>query len=154
MRKVDQWNGLIFLVFSGLICWGSALLPYGDIRHPGPGFLPLWCGIILGVLSIGLLVKNTVRRGVQSKLVWELFSEKVRWGKVLSALLALLSYTFLMDYLGFLIMTILFLTFLLRFIDPQPWKTVVGWALGGSIASYLIFEIWMKLNLPKGFLGL
>jgi hypothetical protein len=41
----------------------------------------------------------------------------------------------------------------LRSIEPQTWKAVIGWALVGSLGSYLVFEVWMKLRLPKGFLG-
>ena len=58
-----------------------------------------------------------------------------------------------MDFIGFLIVTFLLMAVLLRFIEPQPWKAVIGWALVGSVGSYLIFEVWMKLRLPKGFLG-
>ena len=51
------------------------------------------------------------------------------------------------------LITFLFMASLIRFVDPQPWKRVIGWALVGSVGSYLIFEVWMKLRLPKGFLG-
>lgn len=46
------------------------------------------------------------------------------------------------------------MAFLLRYIEPHPWKSVIGWTLIGSLGSYLIFEVWMKLRLPKGFLGI
>lgn len=152
MKKVDQWNGLAFLILSGLICWGSSGLPYGTIHNPGPGFLPLWLGIIMGLLSIGLLVKATVQKKGM-RILRELLDEKIRWVKVLCVLIALLLFAFLMDYLGFPIVTFLFMAFLFRFIDPQSWKSVVGWSLVGSVGSYLIFEVLMKLRLPKGFLG-
>ena len=152
MRKVDQWNGVVFLIISGLICWGSSHFPYGNVHNPGPGFLPLWLGIILGALSICLSIKATLQtKGV--RMLRELLTEKIRWGKVLLTLIALVLYGFLMDYIGFLFITFLFMAFLIRFVDPQPWKRVIGWALVGSVGSYLIFEVWMKLRLPKGFLG-
>ncbi len=59
-----------------------------------------------------------------------------------------------MDTIGYLLITFLLMAFLLRAIEPQPWKTVIGWALAGSLGSYLIFEVWMKLRLPRGFLGI
>ena len=30
---------------------------------------------------------------------------------------------------------------------------IIGWALIGSTGCYLIFEVWIKLRLPKGFFG-
>ncbi|MBM4314336.1 MAG: tripartite tricarboxylate transporter permease, partial [Deltaproteobacteria bacterium] len=67
-----------------------------------------------------------------------------------SMLKALILYAILLDYIGFLIVTFLLMVVLLRFIEPQPCKGVIGWALAGSVGSYLIFELWMKLRLPKG----
>jgi len=153
MKKADQWSGLILLILSGLICWGSLFLPYGNIRNPGPGFYPLWLGIILGAMSVGLIWK-TSRQKEGARTLRDILAEKVRWEKVLWVLITLVLYAALMDFLGFLIATFLLMAFLLRFIEPQPWRTVFLWTLVGSLGSYLIFEMWMKLRLPKGFLGI
>ena len=91
------------------------------------------------------------RRG--GEVLRDIVAEKVRWGKVLFVLIALVLYGCLMNFLGFLIVTFLLMAFLLRFIEPHPWKSVIGWTLVGSVGSYLVFEVWMKLRLPKGFLG-
>ncbi len=152
MKKVDQWSGIVLLIIAVLICWGAGTLPYGNIHNPGPGFFPLWLGIILGVLSIGLIVKTTTQKE-NVGYVKEFLSEKIRWVKVFFVIIALILYGILIDYLGFLIITFLFMAFLLRFVGLQSWKTVIGWALIGSIGCYLIFEVLIKLRLPKGFLG-
>lgn len=39
-----------------------------------------------------------------------------------------------------------------KFFKLLPAWIVVGWILVGIVASYLSFEVWMKLRLPKGFL--
>lgn len=152
MKKADQWTGLFLLILSALICGGSLRLPYGSVHNPGPGFFPLWLGIILGAMSIGLILKTT-RQREGARMMRELLAEKFRWGKVISVIIALLLYGLLMDSLGFLIVTFLFMAFLLWFVDPQPWRTVILWTLVGGLGSYLIFEVWLKLRLPKGFFG-
>lgn len=152
MKKVDQMNGFAFLIIAVLICWGAAKLPYGNVRDPGPGFFPLGIGIILGTMSIGLIVKTTMQKE-KGRMIKELLSEKIRWGKVLFVIIALILYGALINYVGFLVVTFLLIAFLLRFVDPQSWKKVLGWALIGSIGAYLIFEVWIKLRLPKGFFG-
>lgn len=58
MKKADQWSGLFLLLLSALICWGAYDLPYGKVRDPGPGFLPWWLGMILGMMSLALLLKS------------------------------------------------------------------------------------------------
>jgi len=153
MKKADQWSGLVLLVISGFICWGALSLSYGRIHDPGPGFYPLWLGIILGAMAMGLILKTTWQRE-GAKALRAILSEKVRWEKVLFVLMALILYGFLMNFLGYLIVTFLLMAFLLRFIEPRPWKAVIGWTLIGAVGSYLVFEVWMKLRLPKGFLGI
>ena len=141
------------LIFSGLICWGAMFLPYGNIHDPGPGFYPLWLGIILGTMSIALMLQ-AFRQKAGGRTLRDILAEKVRWEKVLWVLIALVLYGFLIDYLGFLVVTLLLMGFLLRVIQPQPWRTVFLGALTGSFGSYVVFEIWMKLRLPKGFWGM
>ncbi len=152
MKKADQWSGVVLLIFSGLICSGSVFLPYGNIHDPGPGFFPLWLGIILGAMSLGLIFQSARQKGART--LGDILAEKVRWQKVFWVLIALLLYGFLIEYLGFVLVTFLLMGFLLRFIQPQPWRTVFGAALAGSFGSYLVFEVWMKLRLPKGFWGI
>lgn len=152
MKKADQWSALFLIFLAAFICWGSSLLPYGNIHDPGPGFLPVWLGIILGAMSLGLILKTTIEKG--SRPLKNLLEEEVRWGRVLLVLIALFLFAYLLDIAGFVITTFILLASLLRFVYPQPWKTVIGWALAGSGVSYLIFDVWMKLRLPKGFLGI
>ncbi len=153
MKKADQWSGLALSILAAGMIWAALGLPYGNVHNPGPGFFPLWLGMILGGMSIAFLVQTT--RGKESeRTLRDILEEDVRWGKVLLVIAGLILYGFLMDYIGFLIVTFLLMALLLRFIEPQPWKAVIGWALGGSVGSYLIFEVWMKLRLPKGFWGI
>jgi len=152
MRKADQWSGLAILIISIFICWGALKLPYGNLHEPGPGFFPLWIGIILGSMSIGLIFRVT-RQKEGARLVKEFLAERMRWGKVLSVIIALSIYSVALEYVGYLFLTFLLMFFFLRFVDPQRWRTVIVWALVGALGSYFIFEMWLKLRLPKGFLG-
>lgn len=153
MKKADQWSGLALLLLSAGMIWAALGLPFGNLHNPGPGFFPFWLGLIMGAMSIGLIVQTTLaKRNVRT--IRNILEEDVRWSKVLLVLVALILYGFLMDTIGFLIMTFLLMVVLLRFIETQSWKVVIGWALVGSVGAYLIFEVWMKLRLPKGFWGM
>lgn len=149
MKKADQWSGLFLFLLSSLIFWGSLDLPYGTIRDPGPGFLPRWLGVILGAMSLALILKSTLQRE-EARMIRDLVSAKVRWKSIFPALAILFLFALLLDSLGFPVMVLLFLACLFRFIDPQPWKTVIRWALAGTVGFYLVFEYWLSLRLPKG----
>ncbi len=153
MKKSDQWSGVALLILSALVCWKSILMPYGSLSHPRAGFLPLWYGIVLGALSIGLILKATMEKR-ESRMLRELFDEDVQWGKVLFTLILLLLFAFSVEYVGFVLATFFLMIALLRFIEYQPWKAVIGWALVGSVGSFLIFVVGLKLRLPRGFLGM
>ena len=151
MKKCDQWSGLFLLLVAALICWGSLKMPYGSLHNPGPGFYPFWLGILLAGMSLGLIVEASLR--LTGKEILEIVREDVRWRNVSLVLIALVLYGAALDYIGFVIGTFVLMVLLLRYVEPQPWKTVIVWALGGTLGAYAIFELWMKLRLPKGFLG-
>ena len=153
MKKCDQWSGLFLLVVAALICWGSTRMPYGSLHNPGPGFFPLWLGIILGAMAVALIAESSVHAD-EGKNMREIVREDVRWRNVFLVLGALVLYGGLLDVIGFLIGTFLLMILLLRYVEPQAWRAVIGWALGGTVGAYAIFEIWMKLRLPKGILGI
>jgi hypothetical protein len=44
--------------------------------------------------------------------------------------------------------------FMFRVIEPQRWRTVIAGALFSAAIAYLIFDTWLKVELPKGFLGI
>ena len=67
--------------------------------------------------------------------------------------LALLGYAVIMNYLGFLVSTFIFLVFLLRVIEPQRWPVALLGSLAASAAFFCIFELGLQSQLPKGPLG-
>ena len=70
-----------FCFIAALICWGAVFLPYGHIHNPGPGFYPLWLGIILVGMSIGLTLQTTWQKE-GARILRDILAEKIRWGKV------------------------------------------------------------------------
>jgi hypothetical protein len=82
MKKSDQWSGLFLLILAIFMCWGSLGLPYGSIHNPGPGFFPLWLGIILGAMSIGLFMTITLQKET-ARDVRDILAEEIRWKEVL-----------------------------------------------------------------------
>jgi hypothetical protein len=39
-------------------------------------------------------------------------------------------------------------------VEPQRWVVAIGGSALASIASYIIFEVWLKTQLPKGIFGI
>ena len=149
MRK-EEGSSLVWLGLAVLICIGSLRLSLGSFQNPGPGFFPFIAGLVLGTLAA--VVYFQARRAAASARE----SSRPLWAnpggvkKVVLTTIALMGYAISMNYLGFLISTFLFLIFLLRTIEPQRWGMVILESLLASGISYLVFEIWLKAQLPRG----
>jgi len=145
-----QISSLVWLIFSVFIAVESLRMPVGSWRDPGPGFLPLGTGILLGVLSILNIYRSRRGEAAAAKEPW--YSPD-RWPKLLIVTASLFIYLLLWPILGFLVCTIALLLFLFRTVEPQTWKVTVGASLLISLAFYGIFEVWLKTQLPKGLWG-
>ena len=145
----DKWSSLFWLTGGILICVASVRLSLGTLHNPGPGFLPFCTGAFLGILAFILHFQSRRTSPANGTVLW---TDRSKAMKVFLTIFALLAFAVVMEYLGFLLSTILFLGFLLRMVAPQRWSIVIGASLLVSIFSYSIFELWLKADLPKGFL--
>jgi hypothetical protein len=150
MKKYDRMSSLVWLFFAVYICVESLRLSLGSWRDPGPGFLPLGAGLCLGILSAVDYFQTGFRKREEVQGSWY---SKEKSKPILLILLTLGGYSVFLDSLGYLVTTFFLLILLFRFVKPQPWTVVIGGSLLASVSSYVVFEIWLKIQLPRGFLG-
>ena len=144
----EQGSTLVWLAIAIIICVSSYRLSLGNFRNPGPGLFPFMAGSIMGVACLVYLREGRrTAPGKERKPIWGEGSRVLKMG---IAVFVLLAYTVGMHYLGFLISTILFLTILLRTIETQRWRVVMLESLLASGISYLVFQVWLKAELPRG----
>jgi putative tricarboxylic transport membrane protein len=147
----DKWSSLVWLGMGLFICIGSLRLSLGTFHNPGPGFLSFFAGLIVGGLALVVHLQSR-RAPAGDKKVAPLWTNKTRGRRMILTALALLAYGVIMNYIGFLPSTFLFLVFLLRVIEPQRWPVALLGSLAASIAFYCIFELGLQSQLPKGVL--
>lgn len=150
MKKNDEISSLVWMSLAAYICIESIRLPVGSWRDPGAGFFPLLSGIFLGFLSGLAFVKARLQKQKESGETWY---SKDKWKSLISVLVVLFGYAFLLEIFGFLLSTFLLLIFLFRGIEPQRWVVAIGGSALASILSYAVFQLWLKTQLPKGILG-
>ena len=145
----EEGSSLVWLGLAILICIGSLRLSLGNFHNPGPGFLPFIAGAIVGLLA-AVVYFQARRTSAKTEIKGDLSTNKGGMKKMVLTTVALLAYGWGMDYLGFLVSTFIFLAFLLRMIEPQRWSLVILESILASGVSYLVFEIWLQAQLPKG----
>jgi putative tricarboxylic transport membrane protein len=150
MPRTDKRVGIFFLILSGYVCWKSVQLGLGAFRKPGPGFISFWSGLFLGMLALLLFIQNIWLN--KPKLAEE-EKEKTNWRAILTVFASLFAYILLVNYLGFIITTILFVGILLKGIEKKGWFLATWVSLLLSFGSYIVFKVWLQSELPKGMFG-
>jgi hypothetical protein len=152
LKKTYVINDLIWILLALLVCAGGLTLGFGSFQQPQAGFMPFLAGLLLGFLAVLDLVSGLKDRWKGAKEDKEIWSG-IDWGKLILTMAVLFVYTFLYSILGFIIGTILLFLFLFRMMEPRPWWIILLVSLAATGLFYLIFQIGLEGQLPRGFWG-
>jgi putative tricarboxylic transport membrane protein len=150
LNLVNQLSGFFWLGISIFVCLESVHSEIGTYQSPGAGFLPFWSGITLGIFSLILIAKSWMeKKETKVTVLWK----GKEWDKVILVLTSLLIYALLLPRLGYLITTFGLMAFLFGLIGrPRLWIQGVS-ALITVLITYIIFYMWLDVQLPKGIFG-
>jgi putative tricarboxylic transport membrane protein len=148
MGKYDRVIGIIWLVLGGAMAIEGLNLGLGKISLPGIGFVPFLVGSSLGVCGLVLMLLAILKAEEGDENTWK----GPNWKNLILPISSLVIYALIMERLGFLITTFLFLFFLFKLTAPKKWLSPLLTALLISLSCYFIFSLWLKVSLPSGFL--
>jgi hypothetical protein len=135
------------MVVALVVCDRAGRLGLGTVSEPDSGFIFFWSGAILAVLSLRLVIDSRRAGATEASEV-----RTTDWVKVCAVLAALLAYGFLLERLGFLAATFALMTVLLT-INTVAWARSIAVAAAAALVSFAVFELWLKIRLPKGVFG-
>ena len=153
MTKGDRISGMFWLFFSGMIAVESYRLGVGNLHSPQAGFLPFFASIILGILSFLLLLSTKGKKPKFNEEAEDIAFNRPLIRKVVYVVISLFLYAIFLDVLGFVLVSMILMAFMLRFVEPQKWHVVTLGAILIPTIAYLAFDFFLKVQLPKGFLG-
>jgi len=151
MKKKDFRGGLVWLVFGAVLCVESYRLNIGTLHNPGPGFYPFVVGLTLLLFSFILLFSSIF---LEKEGFTEKTEEKSNKKNILLIVFLLLLYAIVYEYLGFIVSTLLFIICILKIIERKRWLVAISFAIFTAAFSYVLFNLWLNANLPKGILGI
>lgn len=117
----------------------------GSLKRPGPGFLPFILACILIVLSLALIASQW-KKGSGKAPFWP----ERTWLRPLLGTVAFALYAFLIDLLGFLPTTFIFLALWMWLIESIAWRQIAAVSIGVTVVLYLIFGYFLEVPLPGG----
>jgi putative tricarboxylic transport membrane protein len=149
---INKWGrvtGYVLLIIGAVTAWSSFHLSMGRWGRPGPGFFPFGLAIVLIVLSLALIFLHW-KKDLTSSPFWPGRS----WLRPLLGVAILVFYALFFDRMGFILTTFLFLIIWMWVIERLRWLTILSISIGTTVALYLIFNLFLEVPLPPGFLGL
>jgi len=152
MKRTERWGGLFWCILGIFIGIMSVRLGLGNLHKPGIGFAPLLAAGILTVSGLIQILATYSEQFVEEKTKSILRREGRK--DSLLALSALFFYIIFLELLGFLTTTLIFLVFLFKIKDKKKWGMPLVLSISTVVASYLVFSVWLKLELPKGPWGI
>jgi putative tricarboxylic transport membrane protein len=151
MNFRDQGTGLFWLGISIFVCVKALGMDIGTFHSPGPGFLPFWSGVMLGFFSILLVATSLMKpsgKG-EEKPLWK----GKDWSKVVIVLISLFVYALFLHRLGYLITSFGLMVLMFGVMRKTRWWIRVLTAAVTVLASYILFYVWLEIQLPKGIVG-
>ncbi len=152
IQALDIFSGLFLLLFAIFIAVESYRLGLGEWNNPGAGYFAFGAAFILGIMSLSVFLKGLRKTSKKERSIS--YSERMKWQNVVSVLAGMIVYTFIFDKIGFILTTFLLMGFLLRVVAPQRWFVTILIAFFCAVGSYLLFNVLLGAELPKGVLGL
>src|ERR1022692_1821799 len=121
MIKYDRMSTLFFVGFAIAVSLESIWIGPGSLSNPGPGLIPLGSGLVLGILGLIGFFRTFVRSSSEGRPE----NAARLGGSTISALVSMVAFAFLIDTLGFLIVTFLWMGFVCRWIGRMGWKATI-----------------------------
>ena len=151
MNRYEQAYNLSWVLLAIAICVKAVWLKVWGPDGPGSGLIPFMAGSVIGICGIALFLFESLRgrRKESRESFWE---HPKAWKRILGVIMGFFSMAFFMPTLGFLLTSILVMTFLIRLIEPQNIFKVILTAVLSCVPIYLFFNYVFQLNLPRGIL--
>ena len=111
---------------------------------PKSGFFPFWIGLIV----IGASVYNLVRAYTDGSR--KLFATWLEIAQVLKVVLPLTVYVGAIPWLGIYLASALLIAGFMRWIGRYGWPLTLAISIGLPVITYVTFEMWFLVPLPKG----
>jgi putative tricarboxylic transport membrane protein len=146
VHRGDLIAGLLLLGLGVVVCARALGLQIGSPTSPQAGFFPFLGGSLLAGLAGVLLVRAALGRGAEAKEFGSLWRPAV-------LLVALAVYTALLERVGYPVATTGLAAVVLVILETRNALTVALASLLLAVGSYVVFKVWLGVELPPGILA-
>jgi|SRR3989339_355021 len=152
MKKGELFIGVTMTGIGIWVSIDSYRMGLHSITNPGPGFFPFVLGMLLCILTLPICIRSigSVRKVATEEKFIRNPSNSIKLSLIVACLLG---YFFLLDTLGFPIITFIFLFVLFWSGYPRRWVFISTFSIVLVALAYLIFAYLLQTPFPLGFLA-
>ena len=145
MRAAELVTASVLIFLGGIVLFDAVRIGVGwGPDGPRSGFFPFWLALIMVIVCGVILVQAALDHRGKS------FVSREQLNSVLKVLWPATAAVALMHFVGLYVASALYMGFYMRWVGRHSWVAVVAIALGIPIASFLVFEKWFLVPMPKG----
>jgi putative tricarboxylic transport membrane protein len=150
MKRAEQVLGVVLLLCAIYVGWESSLIESGAEFGMGPGFMPFWLSVGLGITAAALLARAVA---LPARLFEPAFYPDRAGGmRVILVLAGYLLAIVLTKPLGLPLSMAILTAITMPVFGSRSWKAIALTAILTLFGVYLVFGRWLGVPLPMGIL--
>ena len=148
VKSAELAVSALFFIFGAIVISDSLRLGSGWAADgPRPGYFPFYIGLLICASAVINFVRALLLSDEQNKGFVQVGQLKM----VLTVLIPTAIFAAGVTWIGIYAAGALFIAFFMRWLGKYAWWKVGAVSAGIVVLFYLVFEIWFKVPLPKGF---
>jgi putative tricarboxylic transport membrane protein len=148
VKSAELAVAALFFVLGAIVIYDSLRLGKGWAADgPRPGYFPFYIGLLICISATINFVRALLVRGENNKPFVQVGQLKM----VLTVLIPTAIFAAAVTWIGIYTSSAVFIGFFMRWLGKYAWWKVVAVSLGTIVVFYVVFEMWFKVPLPKGF---
>ena len=145
-RAVEIGVAVVMAGFAGLVIFGSIKAGINwSAEGPRAGFFPFYIGLFILLSSAVNLFTALMDMPADKK-----FAEWGQLVRVSSVVLPTAVFVALIPTLGIYVSSAGLIALFMKWLGKYPWHIVAAISIGVPVATFLVFEKWFLVPLPKG----
>ena len=145
MRVADLVTALVVIALGSVVLVDALRLGIGwGSDGPKSGFFPFWLAVIMIAACLGILVQTLLRPNQR------VFVDREAFGPVLKVFLPAAGMVLLIHFVGLYVAAVIYMGLYMRWIGRHQWGMVTAVSIGVPLITFLVFEKWFLVPMPKG----
>lgn len=144
---VDLVVAVLIFILGAAVAYDSHQLgsSWGS-DGPQAGYFPYHVGLLLCICSVVVLVQSALKIRTDRAV----FVTYPQLKQVLVILVPSALYVAGIQVIGLYAPSALFIWYFMKFVGKYTWLRSIGVAVSVAVVSFVLFEMWFKIPLPKG----